>query len=866
MALRDNINRAYADQQKLRNAAPSQGISPLAERTANNNRNADSLKMAGTQQAQQGAMTQLAKDPQAVQTGALAQQQQQAAQQRGLQEQQFQPQADTGVKSIEEFQSDAIEKAQEAVDQEAQKWSQTFAAFGSLGQRVSQAVREEMAAGGQVVAQFQLDEANLDKATQALAVGGNTEEVKGLIQDFTNEIQSGNSDAAIKILTDNFEKFNVDTAGDTGAALTQIFSTLGIDSSVQQEMITSALVDGIVDPDSLTIDFMMGQGILTTDADGEIPELGLSVEQIEDIVGPDWKNMTTAQIADELEVELEEESDRDDIIRELSNPNIDSARKAELQRELQLLDASGTTSAEAAAQRAVERVEQADQIAIGGKLQSVEEVLDDENIKTKSNDLLLKIQEDPENAAKVLEQWKQDNPGYEDMGDWVLENQQKLAGLEEQISDVSEIIEKRNEEAKDFVTKNELFGSDPAVENILKELGFNTEGFGILGNDPETNATYQSLVDAAKNRPNEFALFKSNLINMDPEDMKGLAGADIKTLLDVLGTDKGMEDFNFYRELNNKLDTTDEKDMGSVLTNVFPDNHPLKNIATSPETAQAWLNDLKELKSLGVSMPELEALENIFDVDPKDGKIDNPADIAKLIKSKVGEGFNLGNYGTDNTTLNSLKKLIEDTDVDFTKNIKRKITQKHKDWDDTVGEAGRQGEIDNQDIDLNEPWINDPNKIGEHPKIAWLANPKRSGLGGKRSNNSERRNQSRNILKALYKDPDIFKNYLNESPRPSFTNWFHKNIGVGNGRGNWDRQAGAFKSQMQAIGGYDSWVGGSKEERDAALLAGIEKTFGSILKDLNTKKTTYDDNATKISTYKEGNPYQSLMDNKDDLD
>ena len=864
MALRDNINKAYADQQKIKNQAGSQAISPLAERTANNNRNADSLKMAGTQQAQQGAMSQMAKDQQAVQTGALAQQQQAAQQQRQLQAQEFQPQTqeDAGVKSIAEFQSEAIEKAQEAVNQEAQKWSQNFAAFGSLGQRVSQSVREEMAAGGQVAEQFQLDEANLDKATQALAVGGNTEEVKGLIQDFTGQIQAGDSDAAIKILTDNFEKFNVDTAGDTGAALTQIFSTLGIDSSVQQQMITSALVDGIVDPDSLTIDFMMGQGILTTD-DGEIPELGLSVQEIEDIVGPDWKNMTTAQIADELEVELEEESDRDDIVRELSNPNIDPARKAELQRELQLLDASGTTSAEAAAQRGVERAQKADQLNIGGKLQSVEEVLDDENIKTKSNDLLLKIQEDPENAAQVLEQWKQDNPGYEDMGDWVLENQQKLAGLEEQISDVSEIIEKRNEEAKDFVTKNELFGSDPAVENILKELGFNTEGFGILGNDPETNATYQSLVNAAENRPNEFALFKSNLVNMDPEDMKGLAGANIETLLDVLGTDKGMEEFNFYRELNNKLDTTDTKDMESVLTNVFPDNHPLKNIATSPDTAQAWLNDLKELKSLGVSMPELEALENVFDVDPKDGKIDDPSKIAELIKGKVGEGFNLGNYGTDNTTLNSLKKLIEDTDVDFTKNIKRKITQKHKDWDDTIGEAGRQGEVDNQDIDLNEPWINDPSKMGNHPKISYLAN--RSGLKG-----SEARNQSRNVLKALQKDPDIFKNYLNQSPRPKFSTWFHKNIGVGNNMANHPRQAAAFLEAMYSAGGYDSMSGGSKKERDAALLAGIAKLFGTsdsgILGDLTKKKTAYDDNTKKISTYEKGNPYQGLMDNKDDLD
>ena len=181
-SLRDNINKAYADQQKLRNTAPSQGISPLTERRANNNRNADSLKMAGTQQAQQGAMTQLAKDPQAVQTGALAQQQELAAQQRYLQDQQFQPQADTGVKSIDEFQSEAIEKAQENVSAEAQKLNQKFAVYGSLGSRIGNAVMEEMAAGVDITEQFKVDAEILDKtATDVAAEGEDLQAVKNSI-------------------------------------------------------------------------------------------------------------------------------------------------------------------------------------------------------------------------------------------------------------------------------------------------------------------------------------------------------------------------------------------------------------------------------------------------------------------------------------------------------------------------------------------------------------------------------------------------------------------------------------------------------------------------------------------------------------
>jgi len=123
MALKNGINKFNEDKQKLKNAAGSQAISPLTEKTLNGNNNPDSLngnnnpdstKMAGTAAAQQGVANQQAKDPTAVQNGALAQQQQQQAQQRGLQAE---------AQSVADFRSEGVEKAQEAAAQKSEKWA-----------------------------------------------------------------------------------------------------------------------------------------------------------------------------------------------------------------------------------------------------------------------------------------------------------------------------------------------------------------------------------------------------------------------------------------------------------------------------------------------------------------------------------------------------------------------------------------------------------------------------------------------------------------------------------------------------------------------------------------------------------------------
>jgi len=397
LALKSGLQKFNEDKNKLKNQSQSQAISPLTEQVLNNNNNPDSLKMVGTNAAKQGTMNQLGKDQQAVQNGAMAQQQQDMQQQRQLQDQ---------GQSLADFQSEGVEKAQEAANQKAEQWSKSMAQFGSLGQRVSTAVQEELAAGGELAQQFEANEEMLQNATSSLATPGQEAPAREVMNTVLSSLQAGDSSAAIAVLADpsNAALFNVDTTN-AGAALTQIFSALNIDPSQQQQMVSSALADGVVDAENLTMDFLLSQGILTTD-NAQIPELGLTVAEIEEMVGPEWRNLTVDQIESELSLTIDDQAEKDDILRELANPNIDPTRKAELQRELQLIDASGAGESEAMAERALDRVGAADQITMGDQLVNVEDVLNDEAIKAASNDLMMRLQEDPEMADQILADWK----------------------------------------------------------------------------------------------------------------------------------------------------------------------------------------------------------------------------------------------------------------------------------------------------------------------------------------------------------------------------------------------------------------------------------------------------------------------------
>jgi len=849
LALKSGLQKFNEDKNKLKNQSQSQAISPLTEQVLNNNNNPDSLKMVGTNAAKQGTMNQLGKDQQAVQNGAMAQQQQDMQQQRQLQDQ---------GQSLADFQSEGVEKAQEAANQKAEQWSKSMAQFGSLGQRVSTAVQEELAAGGELAQQFEANEEMLQNATSSLATPGQEAPAREVMNTVLSSLQAGDSSAAIAVLADpsNAALFNVDTTN-AGAALTQIFSALNIDPSQQQQMVSSALADGVVDAENLTMDFLLSQGILTTD-NAQIPELGLTVAEIEEMVGPEWRNLTVDQIESELSLTIDDQAEKDDILRELANPNIDPTRKAELQRELQLIDASGAGESEAMAERALDRVGAADQITMGDQLVNVEDVLNDEAIKAASNDLMMRLQEDPEMADQILADWKAKNPGYEQMGDWVSGSIQELKEKGEEFEDASEIVEAKQKESAKFINNNELFGADQGSKQILEELGFNTEGFGAMGNDPANNPTYQALSQFKENSPDQFALFQQNLVNMDQEDIEGLRGADINAIMQTLGTKKGMEDFNYLRELNNKLNITDTNDFTEVMSSILPEEHPLHDVTSKPEAAQKYLSDLRKLNELGVMTPELEAFSELMDQDG-DGVIDSSSEIAQKIKGLVGDGINIGNF--QESDAQELLGIMNQEKA----SIKEISTEQFKNWADTKGVELSQtieaASTSNNDIESKNPWIKDGkinNSYSNHPsrgKWKKAFDPGKLGPGTAQK-------QGARIFEALNKNPNLFDSIPEFTDRASkdLIKWVSDNIGLDPYSQNGDTGSSQVNNMMRNIlraggGTVTAWG-----VRGGDIKKGLEALFGNDVRKSKQLQEQYASNINKINSAKNTkNPWSDLV-------
>lgn len=835
MSLKTGLNKLNEDKQKIKNSAPSQAVSPLTERVVNGNTNPDSTKMSGTQAAQQGAMNQLGKDPQAVQNGALAQQQQGMQQQRNLQDQ---------GQSLADFRSEGVEQAQEAANQKAEQWASSMSQFGSLGNRVSTAVQEELAAGGEVAQQFQVNQEIMDNAVASLATPGMEDASRQAMTDITAALQQGDSSAAINTLINNANAFNVDTTN-SSAALTTIFQALDISPAQQQSMVADALTEGVVDADNLNMQFLLDQGILTTD-NAMIPELGLEVSEIEEMIGPEWRDMTVGEIESQLELNLDDKAERDDIMRELANPNIDPTRKAELQQELQLLDASGASESEEMAARALDRVGAADQINMGGELRSVEDVLSDDAINAASNDLMMRIQEDPENADQILAEWKEQNPGYEQMGDWVKENQENMANMGEEVKSAQELVEKKNKEAAEFVNDNELFGADTGAKAVLEELGFNTEGFGALGNDAASNPTYQALKNFKDSNPEQFEFFNQNLMNMDPEDLKGLNGADINTIMQTLGTREGMEEFNYLRELNNELAITDANSYKDVMRSILPEDSPLNTVLGTPESAQNYLSGLTKLKKMGVMTPELEAFSELMDSDG-DGKIDNPAEVADRVKELMGEGFDMSNFqGAEaNQLLDMMNQSVADIDGIVTKQMQT--------WDQTEGKLARKKQQDAslalKDSDIKNPWMKGGKITGAgHPSAkSWQ---KAFHAGSKHPNTARR--QGERTFAALAKNPKLFDTLPERTGNPvedmkKQKAWFEKNIGYD--KGSKLRKDTQFLSFFKNL----NKAGGGKGDLKAGAKAIFEKDINNAAK----LKKQYDENLT-ASKNEAKNPWSNF--------
>lgn len=879
--LTDSINKARQDKTKLRNSAPTQAISPLTERVFNNNTNPDSLKMVGTANATQGAATQAAKDQQAVATGAMAQdplamQQAQAEQQRGLRE---------DSQTLQDFQSQAIEIAQDNINKKAQEWSQSMAGFGSLGERVAAATRAELtqaALNQDAQLEFQAEAEELDQIAESLLRPDQIDTGRPIIESVINSLINGDTDAALAALGENSKLFKTGEGSSAEAnqqVMNEIFKALDLPPSLQQTMISSALAKGIIDPDNMTMDYLFQSGILS-EQEGEIPELDMSVSDLNEIFGKDkWKSMTVDDIEQALYDDFDEQSQREEILRQLENQNISPTRRQELLRELSVLDASGVTEAEASVKRTMAQVAASDKIQMGDRLVNIDEVIDDKNLRDTSNALIQRLQAaTPEELEAEFEAWKKENPGYEELGQWVKENLSTLEGEARELDDIKDVVKEKTKKAEEFVTDNEVFGE--GAEEIMKLLGAETEGLAVLANNPESLEKYQhfkAFYTKAQNDPilkDQWNLFVSNLKNISPEDMQGLQDANVEDLVKTLGTEAGWRKFNYLRDLNNKLNTTDASNLKDLAYAVFPEGSPLREVVSNPEMAESYYEELKKISALSNAtyrdwrtgrtkkrypdLPNVDAqlkqFKELMDADG-DGQIDDPTTLSETIKELMGDGFNISNFTSDEAG-----KLWDLTNQAKTQS-EEILTTASQQWKTNVFDKAQdewtQAQTLINDTDADKPYIKEPsvgNFYNTHKsRNKWKKqfDPGKLGPGEAQKAGA----QIFNFMVSNNQSPEMMAKSLTKayaSGKP--TSWWKQNIGLPNPKGNHSGQVSQMIMNIARAGGYKF---GKGRPTTAQITKGLQSLFGNDYQEFNLDKNRYKAAARKRDPKTLKNPFET---------
>jgi hypothetical protein len=331
-------------------------------------------------------------------------------------------------------------------------------------------------------------------------LGGRVQaKIEGLAELVVDEsiLTAQGLDLATGTLRQDFQTFLADPKNQTNlvALLDSIQAQGGSTTEVVQYLQSAGQITGDQAAEAIQDTFTM--------ADLATPE---ELVQMEALV-PGATSMSLPQFEAALEAIQAEEFDRVAELRaEAAALPKGSARLKILQRELAALGAAGATGAEELVDRAIEQIDMADSIIIGGKEYTIEEFLKDDNI----SDLIESYLDDPENPDHLFNQ----EEAYAELRQWALDNVDAVEDLQDAAKATQENQVKAQEtwdtwntEYSDFM---DMFGFDAesvatsdSVASMTARMQGSSIGQLILQAGTEEGAiAQQHLDDLLKGGPN----------------------------------------------------------------------------------------------------------------------------------------------------------------------------------------------------------------------------------------------------------------------------------------------------------------------------------------------------------------------------
>ena len=606
--LREQIKKAQAEKdQAAQEANPySVPLSPGALSTTN----PDVAKMGGTPAQTQKALSDsatLMSSVQSAQAQPPVQEQTtvQQAQAQGMPSQELQE-----AKTTQQYQADAA-------TEKAKAWAESMSSFGSLGGRVESLIQQQIKGPGdaQTTAptEFELDQ----EIVSSLALPGQEEAITAAVQAFQ---AAATPELAFQALADASSSFQ-DPSSNMMTIMQMAYKN---DPDAQKSMVANAIANNIMDPDELTIQQLVDGGMLGVDEDGTITELGMTEQDLIEVLGEDWASLTPAVIDLRLQLFQDEElGKRDAIMEQLSDPMLDAATREGLVDELRRLGQVGELQAEQLVEESRMLAADAGKVVFDGEVRDVAELLDDENIKSEVQAYLL--------GDEGSEEFRKNHPEF---ADWI---DREFSSVQESAEEVSD----RLDAFQDIQVSNETFrdenitseaGGAALDEDVMTALGFG-EGLQAAKFDPSSSAIYQELVDVTDPETTGQVVNALNqlptemLAELKSEFLNTPAGAE--ELVTILSNPSQREALIRAASLEEKLDAAGTaEDAVRAVTG-----------GQSISSIQDSMNKLRLNAALGdaASREQLRLLTTMFDTNG-DKKVDSdPAQISAAVRAVLGD-------------------------------------------------------------------------------------------------------------------------------------------------------------------------------------------------------------------------------------
>lgn len=354
---------------------------------------------------------------------------------------------------------------------------------------------------------------------------------------------------------------------------------------VGKEQLAGGAATGMIDPGQVTM------GTL------DPKTLGMSEQDMAGLLGPDWKNMTMAQVTAAVNQEQHQKYSQTSALQaEMADPMTSPARKAQLAQQLQALGQAGVATTEQAVQQTA--------ASVAGLDEKTQALLSDENVTQSVQEYLA----DPTGSDLKTK--------FPALAAWVDQNASTLNGLMEGIGTANTAVKKRAEEStkayteaagdKDISALNGILGTGEAIPSTLLDLS-------------KSSGKPEMLTWA-----NDIAAYDpkmaKELLKMNPEDLK--KAAESGALEKYAGV---------YRQLNelHKLPADTDKLMEFVYGQTG---------MTADEATASYESD-QELAKDGdpAAQARVSKFRNLFDQSPQDGYVDEPGDIRSRIQSSLGK-------------------------------------------------------------------------------------------------------------------------------------------------------------------------------------------------------------------------------------